>query len=94
MAQALPCSTSVINANPSLQTDHTRGVLVGRYPVKYDEFDNRMAAGPIPDFLQLQAGADHGPVEGQPGVRLQVPAGTGFEATRAQRADKVPNHIN
>ena len=51
MAQALPCSTSVINANPSLQTDHTRGVLVGRYPVKYDEFDNRMAAGLIPTFF-------------------------------------------
>jgi len=51
LAQALPCTTSVIEANPSLQTDQTRGILVGRFKIQYDQFDNKLAAGPIPTFF-------------------------------------------
>jgi len=51
LAQALPCTTRVIEANPSLQTDQTRGILVGRFKIQYDQFDNKLAAGPIPTFF-------------------------------------------
>ena len=36
IAQALPCSVEIINANPALRTDHTRGILVDKFPVQYD----------------------------------------------------------
>lgn len=36
IAQALPCSINVIEANPSLKSDHTRGILVEKFPVQYD----------------------------------------------------------
>ena len=45
IAQALPCTLEHIAANPALKTDHTRGVMVGKYTVFYDHFDNTRAAG-------------------------------------------------
>ena len=51
IVQALPCSYNVIEANPNLQTDHTRGILVEKYQIHYDKFDDKVAAGPIPTFF-------------------------------------------
>jgi len=51
IAQALPCSKAVIDANPSLQTDHTRGVLVDKFPILYELFNDEEVSGPIPVFF-------------------------------------------
>ena len=51
IAQALPCSKAVIDANPSLQTDHTRGVLVDKFPIHYEQFNDEEVSGPIPTFF-------------------------------------------
>ena len=46
-AQALPCTKAHIDATPNLSEDHTMGVIVGRYPVQYEAFDNKVASGNI-----------------------------------------------
>jgi len=45
IAQALPCSMGVIEGNPALRSDHTRGVMAGKFNVYYDEFDDDLASG-------------------------------------------------
>ena len=45
VAQVLPCSLATIDANAALRSDHTRGMMVGKYPVSYDSFDNKLASG-------------------------------------------------
>ena len=51
IAQVLPCSLEVIEANPTLKSDHTRGMLAGKFEVHYDAFDNETATGPVPTFF-------------------------------------------
>ena len=45
--QALPCSLAHIEANPDLKADHTRGVLVSRFDIMYEAFDNMLASGKL-----------------------------------------------
>lgn len=45
IAQALPCNMEVIEANPSLRSDHTRGVMAAKFPVQYEAFDDAIASG-------------------------------------------------
>lgn len=47
IAQALPCSLAYIQANPNLMTDHTMGILVEKYPVLYNRFDDEVVSGNI-----------------------------------------------
>ena len=47
----LPCSLAVIDANPALKSDHTRGMMAGRFPVYYASFDGTAAVGPVPTFF-------------------------------------------
>ena len=47
IAQVLPCSMAVIDANPSLRSDHTRGIMAGRWKVHYEAFDDEIASGKI-----------------------------------------------
>jgi len=51
IAQALPCSRGVIDANPTLEEDHTRGIMVGKYAVAYAKFDDELASGPVPTLF-------------------------------------------
>ena len=51
IAQLLPCGLEVIESCPALQSDHTRGMMVGKFPVHYEAFDDSMAAGPVPTFF-------------------------------------------
>ena len=43
--QALPCNLDHIEATPVLKEDHTRGVLVNRFDILYEAFDNKVASG-------------------------------------------------
>ena len=45
IAQLLPCSIDVIEANPALKSDHTRGMMAGKFKVDYNCFNNKTAAG-------------------------------------------------
>jgi len=45
VAQVLPCSIDVIEANPALKSDHTRGMTAGKFRVEYDRFDGSRATG-------------------------------------------------
>ena len=47
IAQALPCSMAMIEANAALKSDHTRGIMLGKFPVNYDSFDDDLASGKI-----------------------------------------------
>ena len=51
IAQALPCSISTIEGNPSLRSDHTRGIMVGKFPLQYERFNDVEASGPVPTFF-------------------------------------------
>ena len=55
IAQALPCSMAVIEANAALRNDHTRGIMAAKFRVAYEEFDGERASGkntPVRKFLQ------------------------------------------
>ena len=45
-----------IEANPLLKGDHTKGVLLGEFPLKYKAFDNSVASGKssTPPFNRLK----------------------------------------
>lgn len=45
IAQALPCTLTFIEGNPGLLTDHTLGVLIDKYPVLYNRFDDQEISG-------------------------------------------------
>ena len=45
IAQALPCLMETIDANPARRSDHTRGIMAGKWRVFYDEFDGEIASG-------------------------------------------------
>ena len=45
IAQMLPCSLAVIEANQALMDDHCRGMMAARFPVQYEAFDGEVAAG-------------------------------------------------
>ena len=45
IAQVLPCSMAVIEANPALKNDHTRGMIAGKFRVQFNSFDGNTAAG-------------------------------------------------
>ena len=45
IAQMLPCSMEVVDANPALRSDHTRGILADKWKVYFDEFDGKDASG-------------------------------------------------
>jgi len=45
IGQVLPCSMGLIEANGALRSDHTRGVMVGKFPVFYESFDDDIASG-------------------------------------------------
>ena len=45
IAQALPCSLKVIEENPALRNDHTRGIMAAKFKVAYEEFDGTRASG-------------------------------------------------
>jgi len=45
IAQMLPCSLEVIEANQALKDDHARGMMAGKFPVHYEAFDNEVATG-------------------------------------------------
>ena len=45
LTQALPCTLEHIEANPELQADYTMGIVVGRYNIHHDQFDNVKASG-------------------------------------------------
>jgi len=51
IAQMLPCSLQVIEANQALRDDHARGMMAAKFPVHYDAFDNEMASGK--DYVAL-----------------------------------------
>ena len=51
IAQALPCNLGVIKANPTLEEDHTRGIMVAKHAVQYTRFDDEMAWGPVPTLF-------------------------------------------
>jgi hypothetical protein len=51
IAQVLPCSLAVIDANPALKSDHTRGMTAGKFRVDYTSFDGSTATGPVPTFF-------------------------------------------
>ena len=51
IAQVLPCSMEVIEANPALKSDHTRGITAGKFLVHYQNFDGSTAAGPVPTYF-------------------------------------------
>ena len=52
--QALPCNLDHIEATPILKEDHTRGVLVNRFDIMYEAFDNKVASGPVPIFFSAK----------------------------------------
>ena len=54
IAQALPCSIDVIEANLSLREDHTLGILVEKFHIFYEAFDDMIASGPIPTFFSTR----------------------------------------
>ena len=41
----------MIEANPVLQEDHCRGMILATYPLYYVAFDNTLAAGPVPTLF-------------------------------------------
>ena len=41
----------MIEANPVLQEDHCRGMILATYPLYYIAFDNTLAAGPVPTLF-------------------------------------------
>ena len=43
--QGLLCTIGHIEANPLLKGDHTRGILLGEFPLKYEAFNNSVASG-------------------------------------------------
>lgn len=45
IAQMLPCNKEVIDANPALNSDHTRGMVAAKYQVQHRAFDGVTAAG-------------------------------------------------
>ena len=45
ITQTLPCNLDHIEATPVLKEDHTRGVLVNRFDIMYEAFDNKVASG-------------------------------------------------
>jgi len=36
---------ATIDANAALRSDHTRGMMVGKFPVIYENFDDNLASG-------------------------------------------------
>ena len=50
--QALPCTTAFIEANAELQTDHCRGIILDKFPLNYESFDDRIASGK--DFKKIR----------------------------------------
>ncbi len=51
MTQALPCSLDVVNSSPDLRADHAMGMVVGKYPVLMDKFDDPSVLGPVPVYF-------------------------------------------
>ncbi len=51
MTQALPCSINTVNSNPHLQADHSRGLIVSKYPVLFDKYDDPSVLGPAPTYF-------------------------------------------
>ena len=47
VAQMLPCSLEVIEANAALRSDHTRGIMAAKWPVHYEKFDDEVASGKL-----------------------------------------------
>ena len=45
IAQVLPCNIAVIEANPALKSEHTRGMMAGKFEVHYESFDGATVAG-------------------------------------------------
>ena len=37
-----------------LKEDHTKGVLVNRFDIMYEAFDNKIASGPVPIFFSAR----------------------------------------
>jgi hypothetical protein len=54
IAQVLPCDMNVIQNSELLRTDHTMGIMVGKFPMAYDRFDGIKAAGPVPTFFSQE----------------------------------------
>ena len=51
IAQSLPSNLGVIAANPTLEEDHTRGIMVAKHAVQYTRFDDEVALGPVPTMF-------------------------------------------
>ena len=51
IAQVLPCGIGTIEANPTLSEDHTRGIMVAKFDVMYERFDDQVASGPLPTMF-------------------------------------------
>ena len=50
----MPCNLDHIEATPVLKEDHTRGVLVNRFNILYEAFDDKIASGPVPIFFSAK----------------------------------------
>ena len=48
----MPCTLEHIEANPELRADYTMGIVLGRFSVHYDQFDNVKATG-INSYLSV-----------------------------------------
>lgn len=57
IAQALPVTLGVIDASQELLGDQPKGWRVGTFPVAYNRFDGKRAAGPVPIFCSVSPDA-------------------------------------
>ena len=42
---ALPCTLGLIEANPELRADTSMGLIVGRFNIHYEDFDDTTVSG-------------------------------------------------
>ena len=52
--QALPCTTAFIEANQQLKADHCMGIIVDKFPLNYESFNDKVASGKIHDDSQIK----------------------------------------
>ena len=52
--QALPCTTAFIEANQQLKADHCMGIIVDKFPLNYESFDDKVASGKNQDNTHIK----------------------------------------